>query len=30
MPGSPVKITATYNGSGDGNINNVITFDAQR
>ena len=29
-PGSPVKITATYNGSGDGSINNVITFDAQR
>jgi outer membrane protein assembly factor BamB len=30
MPGSPVKISATYNGSGDGNNNNVITFDAQR
>src|SRR5450631_1511490 len=30
MPGSPVKITATYSGSGDGNINNVIAFDAQR
>jgi hypothetical protein len=29
-PGSPVKITATYNGSGDGNINNLITFDAQK
>ena len=28
--GSPVKVTATYNGSGDGNVNNVITFDAQR
>jgi outer membrane protein assembly factor BamB len=30
IPGSPVKISATYNGSGDGNNNNVITFDAQR
>lgn len=29
-PGSPVKITATYNGSGDGSVNNVITFDAQK
>ena len=28
--GSPVKITATYNGTGDGNVNGVITFDAQR
>lgn len=30
MPGSPVKISAAYNGSGDGNNNNVITFDAQK
>jgi hypothetical protein len=28
--GSPVKITATYAGNGDGSINNVLTFDAQR
>ncbi|MDB5152477.1 MAG: hypothetical protein JWR54_1228 [Mucilaginibacter sp.] len=28
--GSPVKITATYNGTGDGNINGVITFDPQK
>jgi hypothetical protein len=28
--GSPVKITATYNGTGDGNVNGVITFDAQK
>jgi hypothetical protein len=28
--GSPVKVTATYNGTGDGNVNGVITFDAQR
>lgn len=28
--GSPVQITATYPGSGDGSINNVLTFDAQR
>lgn len=30
MPGSPVKITATYKGTGDGNVNGVITFDAQK
>lgn len=30
MPGSPVKITATYNGNGDGSINNIITFDPQK
>ncbi len=29
-PGSPVAITATYAGSGDGSVNNVIAFDAQR
>ncbi len=29
-PGSPVQITATYPGNGDGSVNNVITFDAQR
>ncbi len=28
--GSPVQITATYPGSGDGSVNNVITFDGQR
>ena len=28
--GSPVKITATYNGTGDGSVNGVITFDAQK
>ena len=27
---SPMQITATYNGTGDGNVNGVITFDAQR
>jgi hypothetical protein len=30
LPGSPVKITATYSGNGEGNINSVITFDAQK
>jgi hypothetical protein len=28
--GSPVAITATTPGTGDGSVNNVITFDAQR
>jgi hypothetical protein len=28
--GSPVKITATYAGNGDGSVNNVITFDPER
>ena len=28
--GSPVPITATYPGSGDGSVNNVIPFDGQR
>lgn len=28
--GSPVKITATYTGNGDGSVNNVISFDPQR
>lgn len=28
--GSPVKITATYNGTGDGSVNGVLTFDPQR
>ena len=30
QPGSPVKITATYPGNGDGNSNNVVSFDPQR
>src|SRR6266478_3449074 len=29
-PGSPVQITATYPGNGDGSVGNVITFDGQR
>jgi len=29
MPGSPVKITATYSGGGTGSINNNITFNPQ-
>ncbi|HST07743.1 MAG TPA: hypothetical protein VLJ83_06195, partial [Gemmatimonadaceae bacterium] len=28
--GSPMQITASYNGNGDGSVNGVITFDAQR
>ncbi len=28
--GSPMPITATYPGNGDGSVNNVITFDGQR
>jgi hypothetical protein len=28
--GSPVKITATYAGTGGGSVNNVVSFDAQR
>lgn len=28
--GSPAKITATYTGGGDGSVNNVLTFDAQK
>ncbi|PYO95392.1 MAG: hypothetical protein DMD62_02240 [Gemmatimonadetes bacterium] len=28
--GSPVIITASVNGNGDGNVGNVITFDAQK
>lgn len=28
--GSPVKITATYAGNGDGSVNNVVSFDPQR
>ncbi len=28
--GSPVKITATYAGSGDGSVNNVVSFDPQK
>ncbi|MHB1921242.1 MAG: hypothetical protein ACYCOO_03295 [Chitinophagaceae bacterium] len=27
QPGSPVKIAASVNGSGDGNVNNVVSFD---
>jgi hypothetical protein len=30
IAGSPTKITATYSGNGDGSVNGVITFDAQR
>lgn len=30
VAGGPTKITATYNGIGDGSSNGVITFDAQR
>lgn len=30
LPGSPVAITATSAGSGDGSVGGVITFDAQR
>ncbi len=29
-PGSPVLITATYPGNGDGSSNNVVSFDPQR
>ncbi len=29
-PGSPVYITATYPGTGDGSVGGVITFDQQR
>ena len=29
MPGSPVKITAAYNGRGGGSINNIISFNPQ-
>jgi hypothetical protein len=28
--GSPVQIMATYNGNGDGSVNNLITFDSQK
>jgi outer membrane protein assembly factor BamB len=28
--GSPVKITATYAGNGDGSVNNVVSFDPQK
>lgn len=30
IPGSPTKITATSSGNGDGTVNGVIAFDAQR
>ncbi|HEY5369304.1 MAG TPA: hypothetical protein VIJ75_09955 [Hanamia sp.] len=30
MFGSPVKITATYNGNGSGSINNIISFNPQK
>ncbi len=30
IAGSPTQITASYAGSGDGNVNGVIAFDAQR
>jgi outer membrane protein assembly factor BamB len=28
--GSPVPVTASYNGNGDGSVNNVINFNAQK
>ncbi|HLZ44509.1 MAG TPA: PQQ-binding-like beta-propeller repeat protein [Gemmatimonadales bacterium] len=30
VAGSPVRITATYAGNGDGSVGNVITFDGQK
>src|SRR3989442_7615067 len=30
IAGSPTKITATYSGNGDGSVNGVLAFDAQR
>src|SRR3989475_12259302 len=30
VAGSPTAITATYSGNGDGSVNGVIAFDAQR
>src|ERR1044071_957701 len=30
VTGSPVRITATYIGNGDGSVNNVIRFDGQK
>src|SRR2546425_7780060 len=30
IAGSPTRITATYSGNGDGSVNGVIAFDAQR
>lgn len=30
VAGSPVRITATYRGNGDGSVNNVLTFDGQK
>ena len=30
IPGSPMQITASSAGNGDGNVNGVIAFDAQR
>jgi hypothetical protein len=30
IAGSPTAITATYSGNGDGSVNGVIAFDAQR
>jgi outer membrane protein assembly factor BamB len=30
VAGSPTAITATYHGNGDGSVNGVIAFDAQR
>jgi len=30
IAGSPTRIASTYSGNGDGSVNGVITFDAQR
>jgi len=30
MPGSPVYITASYPGNGNGSVNGVITFEQQK
>lgn len=30
IPGSPVEIQATYPGTGDGSVNNVLTYDPQK
>ena len=30
VSGSPMQITASYNGNGDGSVNGVLTFDSQK